>query len=408
MNVGLGIFEAREAEEEAKVGVEAAAGVEQEAEAEQEGEAEEQEEYDEAQYDESYQAWSQMPYSAAMCMPWMASADAGAMPFWAMAGSSSMTGASAGSIRYRGSLKQRFCATFPSVNRCRHGAACAFAHSREEVSAPLLTPQEESYVPGALTEEFFTERFKVYWCPIGGQHDWHSCMYAHTYQDVRRPPSIGYGHQLCPYWNKKDTSLPYSQRCPLGPRCPYAHGAKEQLYHPGYFRTLVCRDLQRKRCPRGQLCAFFHKQTDERASGADDNVDYKTPLSKDDFPDGWYAYFTNPPRFQDVCDGMGAEGQLAGFGSSTPKGEDMETPRTRAHSGDSLDVLEAPGGKGTTDRGGKRGGASRGGKGSQHHNAAYWGGMGAYGGMGMDWQSMQQMSYHDGSYAAYAGSYPRW
>jgi hypothetical protein len=241
-------------------------------------------------------------------------------------------------------VKQRFCATFPSVNRCRHGAACAFAHSREEVTAPLLTPEEETYVPEALTSEFFTERFKVFWCPIGGQHDWHSCMYAHTYQDVRRPPSIGYGHQLCPYWNKKDTSLPYSQRCPLGPRCPYAHGAKEQLYHPGYFRTLVCRDLQRRRCPRGQLCAFYHKHSDERASGADSHVDYNRPLDKSKFPEDWFQYFMNPPRFQDACDGA-EDVPFAAFADMAPpkdaQQESIETPRTRAHSGDSLDGFEA-------------------------------------------------------------------
>ena len=35
------------------------------------------------------------------------------------------------------------------------------------------------------------------------------------------------------------------ERCE-GFRCPYAHGAKEQLYHPRYFRTVVCRDLRSK------------------------------------------------------------------------------------------------------------------------------------------------------------------
>lgn len=201
--------------------------------------------------------------------------------------------------------KQRFCATFPNVGRCRHGPACAFAHTREEVTAPLLSPEEENYTPAALTESFFTQRFKTLWCPIGAQHDWQACMYAHTYQDVRRPPDIGYGHQLCPYWNKKDVSLAYSQRCPLGPRCPYAHGAKEQLYHPQYFRTLVCRDLQRRRCPRGQLCAFFHRQADYRKSGAD-AVDYNIPLSKEALPGDWLTYFLSPPRFQEVAGEDGA------------------------------------------------------------------------------------------------------
>jgi len=194
--------------------------------------------------------------------------------------------------------KHRFCATWPHVSRCRHGQNCAFAHSREEITAPLLTPEEESYVPAAMTDEFFTQKFKTMWCPIGAQHDWQACMYAHTYQDARRPPSIGYGHQLCPFWNKKDTSLAYAQRCPLGPRCPHAHGAKEQLYHPRYFRTLVCRDLQRGRCPRGDLCAFFHKPSDKRPVPEPD-VDYTVPLPKESLEQEWLDSFLNPPRFQE-------------------------------------------------------------------------------------------------------------
>ena len=35
--------------------------------------------------------------------------------------------------------------------------------------------------------------------------------------------------RLCPYWSKKDTGAEYSQRCPLGLRCPYSHGAKEMV-----------------------------------------------------------------------------------------------------------------------------------------------------------------------------------
>jgi len=203
--------------------------------------------------------------------------------------------------------KQRFCATYPNVSRCRHGAHCAFAHSRDEVTAPLLSPEEEAAIPDALTVEFFTEKFKTMWCPIGAQHDWQACMYAHTYQDVRRPPALGYGHQLCPYWNKKETNLAYSQRCPLGPRCPFAHGAKEQLYHPNYFRTLVCRDLQRRRCPRAHLCAFFHRQTDCRKI-KHDPVDYSRPLPEKAVPSEWLLHFLSPPKFQEATqEGLGIE-----------------------------------------------------------------------------------------------------
>ncbi|CAE8702151.1 unnamed protein product, partial [Polarella glacialis] len=163
--------------------------------------------------------------------------------------------------------------------------------------------------------EFFTERFKTLWCPIGAQHDWQSCMYAHTYQDVRRPPGIGYGHQLCPYWNKKETNLAYAQRCPLGPRCPYAHGAKEQLYHPNYFRTLVCRDLQRRRCPRSHLCAFFHRIGDCRKVHHDD-VNYSQPLSKENLPNDWLAHFMNPPRFQEAMESGSMEAYANPFAAA--------------------------------------------------------------------------------------------
>lgn len=134
--------------------------------------------------------------------------------------------------------KQRFCASYPDVSQCRHGDACAFAHSRDEAQTPLLTVDQENQVSTAMTERFFMDDFKTLWCPIGVQHDWQTCVYAHNYQDARRKVSIGYGPQPCPYWAKKDPSATYSQRCPLGLRCPYSHGAKEQLYHPRYFRRL--------------------------------------------------------------------------------------------------------------------------------------------------------------------------
>ncbi|CAJ1352071.1 unnamed protein product [Effrenium voratum] len=226
--------------------------------------------------------------------------------------------------------KQRFCATYPTVSRCRHGTSCAFAHSRDEVTAPLLTPEEEAAQPEALTVEFFTEKFKTMWCPVGAQHDWQACMYAHTYQDVRRPPSLGYGHQLCPYWNKKETSLAYSQRCPLGPRCPFAHGAKEQLYHPNYFRTLVCRDLQRRRCPRGVLCAFFHRQADCRKV-KHDPVNYTIPLPEKAIPTEWLVHFLSPPKFQEA--GAAGSMQRSAYASFGCNGQPRE--RTGLRSGSS-------------------------------------------------------------------------
>mmetsp|Transcript_158863 Transcript_158863/g.280659 ORF Transcript_158863/g.280659 Transcript_158863/m.280659 type:complete len:639 (+) Transcript_158863:83-1999(+) len=195
--------------------------------------------------------------------------------------------------------KHRFCASYPQVSQCSRGASCAFAHSREEARTPLLSEAEENHEPKALTEDFFTMKFKILWCPIGAQHDWLSCPYAHTYQDARRDPSIGYGPQPCPYWSKKDTRVAYAQRCPLGLRCPYSHGAKEQLYHPKYFRTVVCRDLDLKGCPRQTLCAFYHHRHERRTAGPD-MIDYNQPISKADIPAEWSSRFLSPPFFQET------------------------------------------------------------------------------------------------------------
>jgi len=138
------------------------------------------------------------------------------------------------------------------------------------------------------------DKYKTRWCPIGVQHEWHTCVYAHNYQDARRPISIGYGARLCPYWSKKDNGAGYSQRCPLGLRCPYSHGAKEQLYHPHYFKSVVCRDLRGKACPRQKLCAFFHHRNERRRTPSDD-VDYTSPLKNEALPSDWITEFLSPP-----------------------------------------------------------------------------------------------------------------
>ncbi|CAK8992036.1 unnamed protein product [Durusdinium trenchii] len=195
--------------------------------------------------------------------------------------------------------KVRFCASFPNVSQCRRGASCEFAHSREEAQTELLSEAQEQQAPEELTEDFFMYQYKTLWCPIGVQHDWQNCVYAHNYQDARRKLSIGYGPQPCPHWAKKDPSLDYEQRCPQGLRCPYAHGAKEQLYHPRYFRTVVCRDLRSKACPRDRLCAFFHRRAERRRPPPDD-TDYTRPLPNEAICEEWRANFQRPP-FSDLA-----------------------------------------------------------------------------------------------------------
>lgn len=213
--------------------------------------------------------------------------------------------------------KRRFCTYYPDVSLCRRGDSCAFAHSREELTSPLLDVEEENQNPEALTDNFFMYKYKTRWCPIGVQHEWHSCVYAHNYQDARRPPAIGYGARVCPYWSKKDTGAEYYQRCPLGLRCAYSHGAKEQLYHPQYFKTVVCRDLKGKVCPRQTLCAFFHVRGERRPTSGD-NVDYSQPLPKASLPEEWVQDFLQPPFVPGQPEGSRPweDGGLQGPGAS--------------------------------------------------------------------------------------------
>jgi len=230
-------------------------------------------------------------------LDWQAQAQAQAWQVpYGMDGSGWRSGG--GRSNYAVRPKRRFCTSYPDVSQCRRGSSCAFAHSREDILAQLLAPEEENQDPAAMTDEFFMFKYKMRWCPIGVQHEWHTCVYAHNYQDARRPVDIGYGAKLCPYWSKKDTGAEYSQRCPLGIRCPYSHGAKEQLYHPHYFKTVVCRDLRGKACPRTRLCAFFHHRN-ERRQVLSEEVDYTQPLSTEVLPSSWVSDFLSPPFLSD-------------------------------------------------------------------------------------------------------------
>uniref|UniRef100_A0A7S4QIU1 C3H1-type domain-containing protein n=1 Tax=Alexandrium monilatum TaxID=311494 RepID=A0A7S4QIU1_9DINO len=205
-------------------------------------------------------------------------------------------GGSTGALYHPKVYKHRFCASYPHVVSCRRGDSCAFAHSREEIRTPLLAAEEEEQRPSALTNDFFMYRFKTLWCPVGVQHDWQTCVYAHNYQDARRHPGIGYGPRPCPYWKRKETSLEYSQRCPLGVRCPFSHGAKEQLYHPAYFKTVTCQDWPNSNCPRSRLCAFWHKRSQQRARpSSEEEFNYKFPIPEQRLEDALQVDFLSPP-----------------------------------------------------------------------------------------------------------------
>ncbi|KAF4730274.1 hypothetical protein FOZ63_019794, partial [Perkinsus olseni] len=91
----------------------------------------------------------------------------------------------------------------------------------------------------------------------------------------------------------------YSSRCPNSHRCPYSHGSKEQLYHPSYYKTMPCCDWKaRGRCPRGELCAFYHDARERRQIKRVLTLDYSQPLSHvGDLLQQHQPHFWRPPLF---------------------------------------------------------------------------------------------------------------
>jgi hypothetical protein len=217
-------------------------------------------------------------------------------------------------------FKRRFCCHFPDVHQCKRGNKCAFAHSREEFRGSLLPAEEEH--EGEHSADFYINRYKTLWCPIGIPHHWKNCVYSHNHLDIRRSPEIGYGPRQCPHWYNGNDKIAYQERCPDGVRCPYAHGAKELLYHPAYFKTAVCWDMMSPEgCPRSVLCAFHHSKEDCRVEAVKDmNYDYTKPLSAEQMRKLQQDFLTPPPSSFDE------EGRL-GRGS-----EQQKKPRPNAAS----------------------------------------------------------------------------
>lgn len=232
--------------------------------------------------------------------------------------------------------KKRFC---HQPRNCARGKFCAFAHSREELLAPYFSPEEENHP----TEEFMAHHFKTQWCPIGGPHDWEKCVYAHTYRDFRRVPALGYSSQPCPRWvastklNAADTD--YLTRCPLGFSCPLAHGAKEQLYHPRFYKANPCSD---RHCRRRVLCAFTHGEAPRT------RVEHRRVSQWRMIPDAelllaqFQPNFARPPVY--LSEDPKAQSPKAGKGSKAQKPERREVREkdTKPSHGGSLILGSTP------------------------------------------------------------------
>ena len=118
---------------------------------------------------------------------------------------------------------------------CGLGRFCHSVHANEEAKfRPLhLLPLDRNFL-------FFS--FKSEFCPYSWlPHHAFSCVYAHNWQDFKRPYSPWIQPISCPRWSKESRIVEYEQGCPQGFNCTFCHGWKELEYHPSVFKTVACK-----------------------------------------------------------------------------------------------------------------------------------------------------------------------
>lgn len=118
---------------------------------------------------------------------------------------------------------------------CGLGKFCHSVHANEEAKfRPLhLLPLDRNFL-------FFS--FKSEFCPYSWlPHHAFSCVYAHNWQDFKRPYSPWIQPISCPRWSKESRIVDYEQGCPQGFNCTFCHGWKELEYHPSVFKTVACK-----------------------------------------------------------------------------------------------------------------------------------------------------------------------
>ncbi len=84
-------------------------------------------------------------------------------------------------------------------------------------------------------------KFKSIFCPFSLiPHDKFSCVYAHNWQDYKRPFDKRLKSIKCKNWNKDKKLAFYTDGCGKGKSCQFTHGWKELEYHFKNYKTLLC------------------------------------------------------------------------------------------------------------------------------------------------------------------------
>jgi hypothetical protein len=155
--------------------------------------------------------------------------------------------------------KRKMCHEYPNkVDKCDYGEFCSFAHSESELKIELIHEYE-------MNQNFYMHYFKTESCPFNHEHNKSICVYWHNWQDYRRKvemPYPQYSSTLCSNWNTSKFINKYTEGCPRGFECQYSHGWKEYLYHPYFYKTTPCQDIEK--CHQGPDCPYYHDDFDHR------------------------------------------------------------------------------------------------------------------------------------------------
>ena len=157
-------------------------------------------------------------------------------------------------IYHPDNYKKKYCKDFIEKGNCKFGIYCALAHSDMELKIKPLHLMR-------IDRDFLLFHFKSEFCPFSKiEHDRFKCVYAHNWQDYKRPYSIGLKPVPCKNWDKEKEIVVYEEGCAQGNNCEYCHGWKECEYHYLNFKKYDCK--KGALCERKEVCSFKHNESE--------------------------------------------------------------------------------------------------------------------------------------------------
>jgi hypothetical protein len=100
---------------------------------------------------------------------------------------------------------KKFCEDFVKSGKCQYGEYCALAHSDLELKIKPL-----HLLP--VNNNFLLFEFKSVFCPFSKlEHDRYTCVYAHNWQDFKRPFFHDLKPIMCKAWDKEKEILVYTE-----------------------------------------------------------------------------------------------------------------------------------------------------------------------------------------------------